>query len=265
MSRSSSATAAAFSVHAPGHERLERRGLAPEDRAGIGLEPFQQLGVERQAVLRHLGEPGAVVAIGERREQLRRRRAPHAAGRTSRPGSCPRGGSPRSCRRSPSRPGPSASWAPARTAGPACRSRPRSPARSPVDPPPNATTTSSRCASWVASWCSSVPYTWSDFASSPEGTESSTGVEPGRLQAAREGPEPAVDDRAVGDDERARGLRELGQQRAGLRQHARAHHDVVGASRDRNGHADQRSSSTIASATSPGVPLPSTTCAANSR
>ena len=75
----------------------------------------------------------------------------------------------------------------------------------------------------------------------------------------------ASGDRPVGHHERGRCARELREQRPDRPDRARADADVVRPPRDRDGHADQRSSSTMASATSPGVPVPSTTWAANSR
>src|SRR3972149_5326567 len=70
----------------------------------------------------------------------------------------------------------------------------------------------------------------------------------------------------VGDDERALGPREGRDVLGRAFQQPRADRDVVGAAGDRNGHPDQRRSSCrMRSATSSGVPVPSTTWAANSR
>ena len=91
------------------------------------------------------------------------------------------------------------------------------------------------------------------------------GVEPGSIQRGREGWEPGVVHGAVGHDEGLGRAGERRQQFVGAVEHARTHDHLVGPPGDPDGHALQRSSSTIASATSPGGPLPSTTCAANSR
>src|SRR5262249_22653630 len=85
------------------------------------------------------------------------------------------------------------------------------------------------------------------------------------LQRLADRREQRVPHRAVGDDEGTRGSGEVGEQVVGPDQHVGPDHHVVGPPPDADGHALQRSSSTMASATSPGVPLPSTTWAANSR
>ena len=74
-----------------------------------------------------------------------------------------------------------------------------------------------------------------------------------------------VGDGAIGDHERGRRAGEVGDVLAQVAQQARTDRHFVGPPWHRDGHTDQRSSSTIAAATAPGSPLPSTTCAANSR
>ena len=89
--------------------RATTRGGVLRRRASATRSPP---GIER--VLRDLAEPGAVLARRQRGERGRRRRAPRAAGGTRRRGSCPRAGSPRSCRRSRRRPARAAWSGPAR-------------------------------------------------------------------------------------------------------------------------------------------------------
>ena len=107
VSRSSSATARGLRPRRTG-PRAAR--APPVSRRGPGRDRVSSCSSSSRSsvrrVLRHLGEPGAEVAIGERREQLDVGEHRHAAGRTCRRGSCPRGGSRRSCRRSPRRPAP---------------------------------------------------------------------------------------------------------------------------------------------------------------
>ncbi len=91
------------------------------------------------------------------------------------------------------------------------------------------------------------------------------GAEVPLQEALREGGEPGIRHGSVADHERLRGPGELRQMLGGGLDDAGADRHVVGAPRDRDGHPLHRSSSSIERATSLGVPLPSTTRAANSR
>ena len=91
-----------------------------------------------------------------------------------------------------------------------------------------------------------------------------------RMQASRaegrlQGSGPQLRDGGVGHHERALGDPEVREHGARALEEPAPHHDVVGPPRHGDGHTLHRSSSTIAAATSPGGPVPSTTWAANSR
>jgi len=91
-------------------------------------------------------------------------------------------------------------------------------------------------------------------------------AEPAGRESLGERIEVAVRDLIVGDHEGALGALELGQVLGGVGEQSRSDRHVVRAAWDRDAYAlHRRSSRSMATATSSTVPLPSTTCAANSR
>src|SRR4051795_3070429 len=52
------------------HQRLERGRVTRERRRGISLQPVEQRGIQREAVLGDLGQTRAEVTIGQRGKRL---------------------------------------------------------------------------------------------------------------------------------------------------------------------------------------------------